>query len=76
MFRLDQIVTATTFIRSFPQISKHLAEQLEPLLVTQRNGRFLVVMDGEAFEGLLLAGERIERCSNHTESSAPYDSKP
>lgn len=53
MFRIDQIVSSSQFIRHFRDLANHLSESCEPLLITQKNGRFLVVMDGEFFEGLL-----------------------
>jgi hypothetical protein len=53
MFRIDQILNATTFIRSFREVADRLSRNPEPLLITQKNGRFIVVMDGEFFEGLL-----------------------
>ena len=53
MFRINQIMTATQFIRSFREIRAFLSRNPEPLLITQKNGRFIVVMDGEFFEGLM-----------------------
>ncbi len=68
MFRIDQIVNASKFIRHFRSIARHLAESCEPLLIIQKNGRFLVVMDGDFFEGLLssrskLAAHRYSGCT-------------
>lgn len=59
MFRIDQIMTATQFIRSFREVAKHLSRTPAPLLITQKNGQFLVVMDGEFFQGLMDARERV-----------------
>ncbi len=55
MFRMDQIVTATQFLRHFRPLADYLAKADEPLLVTQKGGRFLVVMDGEFFDGFVRA---------------------
>jgi hypothetical protein len=55
MFGIDQIISATTFIRHFRKVAKSLSENSAPLLIAQRNGRFLVVMDGEFFTGLINA---------------------
>ena len=55
MFRMDQIVTATQFLRHFRALADYLAKADEPLLVTQKGGRFLVVMDGEFFDGMTRA---------------------
>jgi|694.fasta_scaffold34635_2 hypothetical protein len=55
MFRMDQIVTATQFLRHFRALADYLAKADEPLLITQKGGRFLVVMDGEFFDGLARA---------------------
>jgi PHD/YefM family antitoxin component YafN of YafNO toxin-antitoxin module len=51
MFRINQIMTATQFVRSFREVAAFLSRNPEPLLITQKNGRFIVVMDGEFFEG-------------------------
>lgn len=75
MFRIDQILTATTLIRNFHKVARVLFENQEPLLITQRNGRFIVVMDGDFFEGLMHARERIQSMSDSPESSTPYDLK-
>ena len=53
MFRIDQIMTATQFSRSFRQVADYLSRNPEPLLITQKNGRFIVVMDGEFFQDLM-----------------------
>ena len=53
MFRIDQIMTATQFSHSFRQVADYLSRNPEPLLITQKNGRFIVVMDGEFFQDLM-----------------------
>jgi hypothetical protein len=62
MFRIDQIVNASKFVRHFSELSAYLAESNEPLLVTQKNGKFLVVMDGDFFQGLIEARAGIVDC--------------
>jgi hypothetical protein len=75
MFRIDQIISATRFIRSFREIAKHLAQSPEPLLITQKNGRFLVVMDGELFDGLISARHQIMSSGHSSGSRDGYDIK-
>jgi hypothetical protein len=53
MFRVDQIITASQFVRHFRELAAYLARSNEPLLITQKNGRFLVVMEAEFFQGVL-----------------------
>lgn len=55
MFRMDQIVTATHFLRHFRALADYLIKADEPLLITQKGGRFLVVMDAAFFEGMMIA---------------------
>jgi PHD/YefM family antitoxin component YafN of YafNO toxin-antitoxin module len=52
-------MTATQFIRSFREVANYLSRTSAPLLITQKNGRFLVVMDGEFFEGLIDTRARV-----------------
>jgi PHD/YefM family antitoxin component YafN of YafNO toxin-antitoxin module len=59
MFRINQIMTATQFVRSFKEVAAFLSRNPEPLLITQKNGRFIVVMDGEFFEGLMDARAQL-----------------
>lgn len=73
MFRIDQILTATTFIRNFQQVARLLVENQEPFLITQRNGRFIVVMDGDFFQGFMDAHQRVHNNAEAFESSAGYD---
>ena len=75
MFRIDQILSATTFIRSFREVAQRLAATPEPLLITQRDGRFVVVMDGEFFEGIMGARLQLLRVQDAPKSSRPYDVK-
>jgi hypothetical protein len=59
MFRIDQIINSSRFVRHFRELSAYLAESNEPLLVTQKNGKFLVVMDGDFFQGLIGAHAEV-----------------
>ncbi len=63
-------MTASQFIRRFREVARHLAESCEPLLISQKNGGFLVVMDGVFFEGLLTARSQLAatEVSSHEES--------
>lgn len=76
MFRIDQILNATTFIRSFREVADRLSRNPEPLLITQKNGRFIVVMDGEFFEGLLEGMAPFNPQGSGLEAGGPYDFKP
>ena len=53
MFRVGQILTPTKFIKNFKTIASHLAQYPQALLVTQRSGRHLVVMDAELFDQMM-----------------------
>jgi hypothetical protein len=75
MFRIDQIISATTFIRSFGEIAKRLFDNQEPLLIAQRNGRFIVVMDAAFFEGMMDARAQIQSMEDDFKERAPYDLK-
>ncbi len=75
MFRIDQIITATTFIRCFRGIAERLAQHMEPLLIAQKNGRFLVVMDGEFFEGLVGARDHVASVADREEGAVQSDFK-
>jgi hypothetical protein len=75
MFRIDQIMTATQFIRSFREVANYLSRTSEPLLITQKNGQFLVVMDGEFFQGLMETGARVLNNTNNPSSTIASDFK-
>ena len=60
MFRIDQILSVTTFLRTFKEVAHRLYSNPEPLLITQRSGRFIVVMDGDLFQELLDARYEAE----------------
>jgi len=53
MFRVQQIITPTTLIKKFSVIAKHLSQYPQALLVTQRSGKHLVLMDAELFDEMM-----------------------
>jgi hypothetical protein len=73
MFRIDQILTATTFIRSFREVAQRLASMPEPLLITQRDGRFIVIMDGDFFEGIMGARDKLQSLRDASENNPLCD---
>ena len=75
MFRINQIMTATQFVRSFGEVAAFLSRNPEPLLITQKNGRFIVIMDGEFFEGLMDARERLTKVQQQVHALDPSDFK-
>ena len=75
MFRIDQILSATTFLRSFREVAERLCSIPEPLLITQRDGRLIVIMDGEFFEGIMGARHELLSKSQAPESSLACDLK-
>jgi PHD/YefM family antitoxin component YafN of YafNO toxin-antitoxin module len=75
MFRIDQIMTATQFIRSFREVANYISRTSEPLLITQKNGQFLVVMDGEFFQGLMETRARVLNNTNNPSSTIASDFK-
>ena len=60
MFRIDQIITSSQFIRHFRELAGHISKSDEPLLITQKSGEFLVVMSGNFFEGLMSAHSKAQ----------------
>lgn len=73
MFRMDQILSATAFLRSLKEVPHRLVSIPEPLLITQRNGHFIAIMDGDHFEGVMSARQRIMRMDDPIEDSTLYD---
>jgi PHD/YefM family antitoxin component YafN of YafNO toxin-antitoxin module len=71
MFRINQIMTATQFVRSFREVAAFLSHNPEPLLITQKNGRFIVVMDGEFFEGLMDGRAQLTQVQDQAHASNP-----
>jgi hypothetical protein len=75
MFRINQIMTATQFVRSFREVGAFLSRNPEPPLITQKNGRFLVVMNGEFFEGLMEGRARLAQVKPPVHALGPTDFK-
>jgi hypothetical protein len=53
MFKTNQIISATHLVRNFKRISWHLSTHPEALLITQKKGEHLVLLNAEIFEDLL-----------------------
>jgi PHD/YefM family antitoxin component YafN of YafNO toxin-antitoxin module len=68
-------MTATQFIRSFREVANYISRTSEPLLITQKNGQFLVVMDGEFFQGLMETRARVLNNTNNPSSTIASDFK-
>ena len=58
MFKLGQILTTTKFIRNFHRILKELEGCPQPVLITQRNGCHMVLVNAEIFEDLTISSMR------------------
>jgi len=65
MFRVGQIIAPTTLIKKFSTIARHLAQYPQALLVTQRSGKHLVLIDAELFD------QMMERCAKTPEQLPP-----
>lgn len=55
MFKLGQILSTTQLVRNFHMVLKELEACPQPVLVTQRNGNHMVLVNAEIFEELALA---------------------
>lgn len=53
MFKSKQILSATELIRNFKQIGRHLESAPQALLITQKSGEHLTLVNAEIFEDLL-----------------------
>ena len=53
MFRIGQIITPTKLIRNFSRIADHLAQYPQALLILQRSGQHLLLMDAELFDQMM-----------------------
>ena len=60
MFKLGQILTSTQLFRRYREVLNLLAAQPQPLLITQRNGHHMVLVNAEIFEDLLFAKLRAD----------------
>ena len=52
MFRPNQILTATALVKKYKQISKWLRNSPQALLITQKDGEKLVLVNAEIFMDL------------------------
>ena len=52
MFRSTQVITATNLTRNLSGFMKQLREQPQALLITQKNGQKLVLVNAEIFDDL------------------------
>ena len=55
MFKLGQILTTTQLIRNFHRVTQELKIDPQPVLITQRSGHHLVLVNAEIFEELMNA---------------------
>lgn len=53
MFSSDQIVFSAHLVRRFAYYARYLLEHPQALLITQKNGEKLVLVNAEIFENLL-----------------------
>jgi hypothetical protein len=53
MFRLEQIISATRFSRSFSTIVRELEYRPGHILVTRKSGKHFVFLNAELFQQLL-----------------------
>ena len=53
MFSTSQIITATQLVRNFKSIARRLYVYPEALLITQKRGMHLVLVNSDIYEGLL-----------------------
>ena len=55
MFRTAQMLTASALLRNYSRVAKYLCRHPQALLVTQKTGEHLVLVNAEIFEDLLSA---------------------
>ncbi len=53
MFTTNQIVNATKLAKEFSRIAQHLQKNPQALLITRKNGEYLVLVNADIFENLL-----------------------
>ena len=61
MFRTGQMLTASELVRNFPRVSNYLRRAPQALLITQKTGEHLVLVNADIFEELL--AERLQMTS-------------
>jgi hypothetical protein len=75
MLRIDPIMCAKQFIRFFRAVARHLARHRQPLLITQKNGQFIVVVDSAFFEEVMDPRARRQAGETDPHVNAPCDFK-
>ncbi len=60
MFQIGHIISASHLVRKFQRVSNYLKDTREPILVSQRNGPFLVVMNAYEFERLIFENMKVK----------------
>lgn len=65
MFRSDQIITSTVLTKDFARISALLRENPQALLLIQKKGAHLVLVNASIFEELLYFKLRTEHPEFH-----------
>ena len=53
MFRIGQIISSTRLVRHFRRVARYLESHPQPLLVLQKSGPALVLVNAEIFEELV-----------------------
>ena len=53
MFTTDNIISASKLRKNFSDIARKIAEREVPFLVSQKNGKYLVLLEAQAFEDLV-----------------------
>ena len=69
MFTTDQIISANQLVRNFARISRRLEHSSEALLIHQKSGHFLVLVNAEMFEDLVRTNFR----TSHTDPTGQHD---
>ena len=60
MFRTEQIIAATYLVKPFRMIARFLEDNPQPLLVSQKSSRFVVVVPAELFQYFVLSNAKGE----------------
>jgi len=63
MFKTNQIISVTQLIRNFRRISWDLATNPQALLITQKKGEHLVLVNADIFEDLVEV--KLSRMQEH-----------
>lgn len=54
MFLSNQIITSSQLLRHYRTVARYLQDFPGPILVSQKSGGFLVVINAEVFEGMIV----------------------